>query len=51
MTKKTFKFGEKIKIGKYEAIVVRDYGETIAIVYNNKSDPAIYNLWKKELEK
>jgi len=45
-----YKFGQKIKIGKYNAIVVRDYGETIAVVYDNKSDPAIYNLWKKEFE-
>ncbi len=46
---KQYKFGQKIKIGQYDAVVVRDYGEMIVVVYNNKSDPALYNLWKKEI--
>ena len=50
MTKKKFKFGRIVKIGNYEAVVVRDYENHIEIVYNTKSDSQIYSIEKDKLE-
>ncbi len=44
-----YKFGEIIKIGHYTAVVVRDLGDKIDVVYNVKANAYIYTIEKERL--